>query len=160
MAIGSNPARDGAEKGLNMADTATTFPGAAMREAVEDAAGQAVLEHVNVTTFSARETADLLVNVFGWHIRWEGPAKLGGHSIHVGTDGPYVVLYTPPEGLNEAAGVGQPNHVGVCVRDLSATETKIRAAGHEPYAHADYFPGRRFYFRDRGGVEFEVVSYS
>ena len=63
-------------------------------------------------------------------------------------------------GLNEAAGVGQPNHVGVCVRDISATETKVRAAGYEPYAHADYAPGRRFYFRDRGGVEIEVVSYS
>jgi len=142
-----------------MADTATTFPGARMREAVDDYAGQAVLEHVNVTTSSARETAQLFVDVFGWQIRWEGAAKSGGRSIHVGTDGTYVALYTPPEGLTEAAGVGQPNHVGVCVRDLSATETKIRAAGYQPYAHADYFPGRRFYFRDRGGVEFEVVSY-
>ncbi len=146
-----------------MADTATTsgatFPGARMREAVDDYAGQAVLEHVNVTTSSARETAQLFVDVFGWRIRWEGAAKSGGRSIHVGTDGTYVALYTPPEGLAEAAGVGQPNHVGVCVRDLTATETKIRAAGYQPYAHADYFPGRRFYFRDRGGVEFEVVSY-
>lgn len=143
-----------------MADTATTFPGAAMRDAVEQANGQAVLEHVNVTTNSARDTAQLLVEVFGWQIRWEGAAKSGGRSIHVGTDGPYVVLYTPPEDLKEAAGVGQPNHVGVCVRDLAATERKIRSAGYEPYAHADYFPGRRFYFRDHGGVEFEVVSYS
>jgi len=143
-----------------MADTATTFPGARMREAVEDYAGQAVLEHVNVTTSSARETAQLFVDVFGWRIRWEGAAKSGGRSIHVGTDGTYVALYTPPEGLAEAAGVGQPNHVGVCVRDLTATETKVRAAGYQPYAHADYYPGRRFYFRDKGGVEFEVVSYT
>ncbi len=143
-----------------MAETATTHPGAAMNEVVDAAGGQAALEHVNVTTSSAQETARLLVEVFGWRIRWQGQAKLGGHSIHVGTNGPYVVLYTPPEGLDEAAGVGQPNHVGVCVKDLSATEEKIRAAGYEPYAHADYFPGRRFYFRDKGGVEFEVVSYS
>ncbi len=147
-----------------MADTATTFPknfpGAGMQEVLDAAAGQAVLEHVNVTTSSARETADLLCQVFGWHIRWEGAAKSGGRSIHVGTDGTYVALYTPPAGLNEAAGVGQPNHVGVCVRDISATETKVRAAGYQPYAHADYEPGRRFYFRDRGGVEIEVVSYS
>ena len=160
MSIASNPAPDGAMKGMKMADTTTTFPGAAMREAVDAADGQAVLEHVNITTSSAQETARLLVEVFGWRIRWEGAAKLGGHSIHVGTDGPYVVLYTPPEGLKEAAGTGQPNHVGVCVKDFSATETKIRAAGYEPYAHADYFPGRRFYFRDKGGVEFEVVSYA
>lgn len=142
-----------------MADTATTFPGARMREAVDDYAGQAVLEHVNVTTSSAQETAEAFIKIFGWQIRWEGAAKSGGRSIHVGTDGTYVALYTPPEGLTEAAGVGQPNHVGVCVRDLTATETKVRAAGYQPYAHADYFPGRRFYFRDRGGVEFEVVSY-
>jgi len=147
-----------------MADTATTFaspfPGARMRAAVEDYAGQAVLEHVNVTTRSARETAEMFVKIFGRHIRWEGPAKLGGHSIHVGTDGTYVALYTPPEDLKEAAGVGQPNHVGVCVRDLDATETKVRAAEYKPYAHADYEPGRRFYFRENGGVEVEVVSYS
>lgn len=160
MSIGSKPAQVGHTKGPDMADATTTFPGFAMRDAVDAANGQAVLEHVNVTTSSARETAQLMVEVFGWHIRWEGPAKLGGHSIHVGSDGPYVVLYTPPAGLNEAAGVGQPNHVGVCVTDLLATETRIRAAGYEPYAHADYFPGRRFYFRDKGGVEFEVVSYS
>jgi catechol 2,3-dioxygenase-like lactoylglutathione lyase family enzyme len=143
-----------------MADTTTTFPGAGMQEVLDAAAGPAVLEHVNVTTSSARETADLFCEVFGWHVRWEGAAKSGGRSIHVGTDGTYVALYTPPEGLSEAAGVGQPNHVGVCVRDISATETKVRAAGYEPYAHADYAPGRRFYFRDRGGVEIEVVSYS
>lgn len=146
-----------------MADTAKTsgssFPGARMRETVDDFAGQAVLEHVNVTTTSARDTADAFVKIFGWHIRWEGPAKLGGHSIHVGADGTYVALYTPPEALAEAAGVGQPNHVGVCVGDLDATETKVRAAGYQPYAHADYEPGRRFYFRERGGVEIEVVSY-
>jgi catechol 2,3-dioxygenase-like lactoylglutathione lyase family enzyme len=122
--------------------------------------GAASLEHVNVTTLWARETADLMVSVFGWRVRWEGPAKVGGHSIHVGTDNSYVALYMPPADLPQAEREGQPNHVGVLVDDLDATETKIRAAGYKPYAHADYEPGRRFYFRDRGGVEFEVVSYS
>ena len=121
---------------------------------------EAALEHVNVTTAPAEETAQLMCEAFGWHIRWQGSAKLGGHSIHVGTDGSYVALYTPPEDLKQAPGEGQPNHVGVCVRDLDATEIKVRAAGYHPYAHADYEPGRRFYFRDKGGVEFEVVSYA
>lgn len=146
-----------------MADTATNpipAPGEVMREETARASGKAVLEHVNVTTRAARETAQLMVDVFGWRIGWEGPAKSGGRTIHVGTGGTYVALYTPPAGQEDPAGVGQPNHVGVCVTDLSATETKVRAAGYEPYAHADYFPGRRFYFRDRGGVEFEVVSYA
>jgi lactoylglutathione lyase len=132
----------------------------AQRTANTRAVEQATLEHVNVTTSAAQETAQLMVQAFGLHIRWEGPAKLGGHSIHVGTDGSYVALYTPPEDLKQARSDGQPNHVGVLVGDLDATETKIRAAGYQPYAHADYEPGRRFYFRDRGGVEFEVVSYA
>ena len=140
-----------------MSKTATAE---ALRPAEAKTVEQAALEHVNVTTVSARETAQLFVEVFGWNIRWQGPAKLGGHSIHVGTDGSYVALYTPPEDLKQAGGEGQPNHVGVRVRDLDATETKVRAAGYEPYAHADYAPGRRFYFRERGGVEIEVVSYS
>ena len=122
--------------------------------------GVASLEHVNVTTLSARETSDLMVSVFGWRVRWEGPAKLGGHTIHVGTENTYVALYTPPADLHQAEREGQPNHVGVLVDDLIAAETKIRAAGYKPYAHADYEPGRRFYFRDKGGVEFEVVSYA
>lgn len=121
---------------------------------------EAALEHVNVTTASAEETAQLMCEAFGWHIRWQGPAKLGGRTIHVGSDGSYVALYTPPEDLKQAPGEGQPNHVGVLVRDLDATEIKIRAADYQPYAHADYEPGRRFYFRDKGGVEFEVVSYA
>lgn len=132
----------------------------AQRPADSKTVEAAALEHVNVTTTSARETAQLMVEVFGWRIRWEGPAKLGGHSIHVGTDGSYVALYTPPEDLKKAGGEGQPNHVGVLVKDLDATETKVRAAGYQPYAHADYEPGRRFYFREKGGVEIEVVSYS
>jgi predicted enzyme related to lactoylglutathione lyase len=120
----------------------------------------AALEHVNVTTMSARQTADLMVSVFGWRIRWEGPAKSGGHSIHVGTSNTYVALYTPPADMPGAERDGQPNHVGVLVGDLDATEAKVRATGYKTYAHADYEPGRRFYFRDHGGVEFEVVSYS
>ena len=122
--------------------------------------GAASLEHVNVTTLSASETADLMVSVFGWRVRWEGPAKLGGHTIHVGTENAYVALYTPPADLTQPEREGRPNHVGVLVDDLVVAETRIRAAGYKPYAHADYEPGRRFYFRDRGGVEFEVVSYA
>ena len=32
--------------------------------------------------------------------------------------------------------------------------------GYEPFSHADYEPGRRFYFLDRDGIEFEVISYA
>ena len=37
---------------------------------------------------------------------------------------------------------------------------RLRAMGYEPHSHADYEPGRRFYFDDEDGIEFEVVSYA
>ncbi|MEK7687259.1 MAG: VOC family protein, partial [Pseudomonadota bacterium] len=55
---------------------------------------------------------------------------------------------------------GQPlNHIGVEVDDLAAVEARVLAAGLRPFAHDDYDPGRRFYFLDPDGIEYEVVSY-
>ena len=39
-------------------------------------------------------------------------------------------------------------------------EAKIKALGYPTHSHADYEPGRRFYFDDENGIEFEVVSYA
>jgi len=56
---------------------------------------------------------------------------------------------------------GRPlNHVGLLVDDLDAAERVVREYGFEPWGHDDYEPGRRFYFFDWDGIEFEVVSYS
>jgi len=124
---------------------------------------QASLEHVNFTVSDAPATAKWLSDVFGWRIRWQGPALNGGLSIHVGTDDAYLAIYTPKavrarEAIQKDR-VGSLNHVGVVVDDLDAAEAKIKALGYEPYNHADYEPGRRFYFDDENGIEFEVVSY-
>jgi len=35
----------------------------------------------------------------------------------------------------------------------------VRAYGLEPFSFGDYDPGRRFYFLDPDGVEFEIVTY-
>jgi catechol 2,3-dioxygenase-like lactoylglutathione lyase family enzyme len=121
------------------------------------------LEHVNITSMKAKRTAEMMCSVFGWQVRWQGPSSLGGETIHVGTDNAYVAIYAPPnsEGASgERRAKGRLNHIGVVVSDLDATEQKVRKAGYKPYAHADYEPGRRFYFRDDDGIEFEVVSYS
>jgi catechol 2,3-dioxygenase-like lactoylglutathione lyase family enzyme len=121
----------------------------------------ASLEHVNITTDGAEETAQMLCAVFGWRIRWQGPAKGGGVSIHVGSETSYVALYTPPPGAPDAMKLdGRYNHLGVVVDDLDAAERRVMAAGLEPYSHGDYAPGRRFYFDTRAGVEIEVVSYA
>ncbi len=122
-----------------------------------------MLEHVNMTVSDPQRSADLMRDLFGWHIRWEGPSMLGGHTIHVGTDDQYLALYTN-EKVQAAAPQfrkGEPmNHVGMTVDNLDAVEAKVVAAGLEPFGHEDYDPGRRFYFFDWNGIEFEIVSYA
>lgn len=117
------------------------------------------LEHVNVTVSDPKRTAEMLRALFGWHIRWQGPAKLGGYTVHVGTDESYMAVYAWPAGKATAPGSGRLNHVGVVVSDLDAVEAKVRDAGYQPHSRGDYEPGRRFYFDDHDGIEFEVVSY-
>ena len=45
-------------------------------------------------------------------------------------------------------------------KDLAAAEAVVTEAGLTPFNHADYAPGRRFYFFDWDGIEFEMVSYA
>lgn len=122
------------------------------------------LEHVNVTVSDPKGTAEKLVDWFGWHIRWHGPAIDGGTTYHVGNDTSYVAVYSrgapAAPGQDNYAMRGGLNHIGVVVDDLEATESKILAGGYRTHSHADYEPGRRFYFDDDDGIEFEVVSYS
>jgi len=51
------------------------------------------------------------------------------------------------------------NHLGIVVDDLDDAEERVTAAGLTPRSHADYEPGRRFYFDDADGLEFEVIAY-
>ena len=124
----------------------------------------AQLEHINITVSDNRATAQMLEELFGWHIRWQGEAKAGGHSIHIGSDDQYLAIYTPPKTIEAHHATylqkGGLNHVGVTVDDLDAVEKKVKAHGLSPNNHADYAPGRRFYFDDPDGIEWEVVSYS
>ncbi|WP_439469002.1 VOC family protein [Blastomonas fulva] len=123
---------------------------------------QAHLEHVNITVRDSEASARLLQDVFGWHVRWEGPAMNNGYTVHVGTEDSYVALYSlPPEMQGQTRfEKGVPlNHLGIMVENLEATEAKVIAAGFLPFNHSDYAPGRRFYFFDADGIEYEVVSY-
>lgn len=125
----------------------------------------AAIEHVNITVADSVATANLMCELFGWHIRWQGPSASGGHTVHVGTDDMYIAAFSPP---SEPAERERPpgmtrgglNHVGVVVNDLDATEARIIAAGIKTYFHDDYEPGRRFYFIGTDDVEYEVVSYA
>jgi catechol 2,3-dioxygenase-like lactoylglutathione lyase family enzyme len=121
------------------------------------------LEHVNVTVTDPARVADLLEALFGWRRRWEGPARDDGRAIHVGTDEQYIALYTGRDVAYTADDFakGRPlNHIGVVVDDLDAVHARVVAAGLTPFGHDRYDPGRRFYFLDPDGIEYEVVSYS
>lgn len=121
------------------------------------------IEHVNVTVSDPDRAARLMESLFGWHVRWQGLARSGGRTVHVGSDDHYIALYTGRDvtyGADDFA-KGRPlNHIGVEVDDLAATEARVVAAGLRPFGHDDYDPGRRFYFLDPDGIEYEVVSYA
>ena len=121
------------------------------------------LEHLNVTVADPDATAAMLCDLFGWRIRWSGAAKAGGYSVHVGSDDDYLAVYSPPVSVGERPSSyetrGGLNHIGVVVDDLHATEANVKALGYEPHSHADYEPGRRFYFHEENGIEIEVVAY-
>jgi catechol 2,3-dioxygenase-like lactoylglutathione lyase family enzyme len=120
------------------------------------------IEHVNITVSDPDRAARMLERLFGWQVRWQGPAQNGGRTIHVGTEDAYIALYTgrgvayTPDDFAK----GRPlNHIGIEVDDLDATEARVVEAGLTPFSHGDYEPGRRFYFLDPDGIEYEVVSY-
>ena len=117
------------------------------------------LEHANITVSDPERSAALFQNLFGWYERWRGPSQLGGWTIHVGSEDAYLAIYTN-EGRGGPFKKGVPlNHIGIEVDDLVAAEAVVVEHGLEPFGHGDYEPGRRFYFFDWDGIEFEVVSY-
>lgn len=121
------------------------------------------LEHVNITVGDVNRSAELIRRIFGWSIRWTGPSADGGRTVHIGTEQQYLALYSPAEadGRPFDWSKGKPlNHVAIEVDDLLEAERRVIQAGLEPFGHGDYEPGRRFYFFDRDGIEFEVVSYA
>jgi catechol 2,3-dioxygenase-like lactoylglutathione lyase family enzyme len=119
------------------------------------------IEHVNVTVRDPEQAAQMMQSLFGWHVRWRGPALAGGRTVHVGSAEHYLALYAPPAGGRAGDfAKGEPlNHIGVEVDDLDAVEARVVAAGLTPFNHGAYEPGRRFYFLDPDGIEYEVISY-
>jgi predicted enzyme related to lactoylglutathione lyase len=122
------------------------------------------LEHVNITVADPDAAAATLCTLFDWKVRWAGVGMGSGRSVHVGDASSYVALfsYGDPEPSRQVSDrtLAGLNHLGVVVDDIDATEARVKEAGFMPTNHADYEPGRRFYFVEANGVEIEVVSYS
>jgi len=120
------------------------------------------IEHVNVTVSNPERAARLMEQLFDWQVRWQGPARDGGRTIHIGSDEHYIALYTGRDAAYTAEDFakGKPlNHIGIEVDDIAATEARVVAGGLQPFNHGSYEPGRRFYFLDPDGIEYEVISY-
>ena len=121
-------------------------------------------EHVNMTVKAPKQTAQMLCDLFDWKIRWEGPAKYDGYTVHVGTEEEYLALFALPQQDNPAQEsyyrTGAVNHIGILVEDLDAAEKRVLGAGFETHSHQTYDPGSRFYFHDADGIEYEVISYA
>lgn len=117
------------------------------------------LEHANITVSDVDRSSKLLQDLCGWEERWRGPALNDGETIHVGEEFSYIAVYTNGKQHDRFAKGAPLNHVGLLVDDLDAAEQVVIEAGLVPCNHADYAPGRRFYFFDWDGIEFEVVSY-
>lgn len=122
------------------------------------------LEQINISVSNPEKTAALLQTLFDWKIRWRGPSTLGGHTVHVETQDDYIALYCSDEPgpilKNSDRVAGGFNHIGVVVDDLDLIEQRVNSAGLTIHSHHDYEPGRRFYFNDEDGIEYEVVSYT
>lgn len=121
------------------------------------------LEHANVTVTDPKATAAWLCDVFGWKIRWQGPGMQSGYTVHVGTDDSYVALFSygdaVPSTQETYRTLGMLNHLAVFTDEIDAVDGRVRDAGFKPGPHYDYAPGRRFYFRDGDGIEWEVASH-
>ena len=117
------------------------------------------IEHANLTVSDIARSSDFFQKLLGWRERWRGEAINGGETIHVGDERSYLALYTDRQPHERFAKGAPLNHVGLVVDDLDAAERIVLDAGLETFNHADYEPGRRFYFFDWDGIEFEAVSY-
>jgi len=126
----------------------------------------AQVEHLNLTVKDPAKIAQHLTRIFDWEIRWSGPSKDTGTTIHVGTPdnaGTYVALYThdslshsQPRDHLEPANL---NHIGIVVDNLESIERRVLSQGFKTHNHADYAHGRRFYFDISEELEVEVISY-
>ncbi len=123
----------------------------------------ACLEHINLNVANPDQLASMFCDLFDWKVRWSGPAKDDGYTVHVGSDRRYFALYTHPNIQNNASSgltLGATNHVGLVVNDLRKAEQKVLAKGIKTQNHRDYGVCSSFYFMADETLEIEIVCYN
>lgn len=118
------------------------------------------IEHVNLAVSDIHRSGKLFTDLLGWQPRWEGLSRSGGNTLHLGDETTYFALWSDGTDMRGQEKGVPLNHVGLLVDDLDAAEQVVIAHGLKPFGHDDYDPGRRFYFFDWDGIEFEVVTYT
>ena len=110
---------------------------------------------------NAQELSAFYRRLLGWEARDDEPDWVvlqspdGGANLSFQSE-PAYVRPVWPSGPEQQMMI----HLDIKVDDLDAVEAKVIEAGLTPFSHGDYEPGRRFYFLDHDGIEFEVISYS
>ncbi|PCJ76988.1 MAG: glyoxalase [Rhodobacteraceae bacterium] len=122
----------------------------------------ATLEHVNVAVSDPQETAHMLCRLFDWEIRWRGELTNGKKTVHVGSKGSYVVLYSHEAATNPVKfrnlGPSGMNHISVVVENLDVVKARVKAAGFIPESHSDEAE-QRFHFHDHDNIDYEVIAH-
>ena len=98
--------------------------------------------------------------VFGWRIRWQGPALESGFTLRIGTEAQYLALYCPADlqkTLSDPHGfLGRLNHMGVCVRNLVACDARAKKKwGSHPVSMRYMNQGRGFIFEILTGLSMQ-----
>ena len=120
------------------------------------------LEHANITVENPDKTAQTMIDLFDWTVRWNGASMNDGYTVHVGNKECYIALYTNEELGSKCGGgnhVGHLNHIGMVVEDLDSIINRAKKLGLEPFNFGEYEPGKRFYLILEEAIEIEIASY-
>ena len=96
------------------------------------------LEHLNATVKDTHATAEMLCDLSGWGIPWEGASINDGYSLHVGSKISYLALYTQKKPMPAAPkyySSAALNHLGIVLDDLNTVEQKVITRGYVPNSH-------------------------
>jgi glyoxalase family protein len=152
---------------LQLMDEAGTEPGTPWTgSAVPAGMGIRGLGAVTLVVYQAEPTVRVLTEVLGFHAAGEYSAPDDGQPVHVYATGPggpgaEVHLAVRPELPRGAVGIGGVHHVAFRTPDTAEHEAwrqRLAAAGVGVTPVIDRYYFRSIYFREPGGILFEIAT--